>query len=80
VDGLGEDAQDTAIVQSVVALAKTLGLQVTGEGIETPAQAAQLRMLGCDRGQGYLFARPHAAETISSLLAGAARAAAPRAA
>jgi EAL domain-containing protein (putative c-di-GMP-specific phosphodiesterase class I) len=69
VDGLGEDAQDTAIVQSVVALARTLGLQVTGEGIETPAQAAQLRRLGCDRGQGFLFARPQAPEAITALLA-----------
>ena len=72
VDGVGQDAQDTAIVKSVVALAKTLHLQVTGEGIETPAQAAQLRALGCDCGQGYLFARPVPAAGLSSRLALAA--------
>ena len=62
VDGLGHDAHDTAIVQSIVALAQTLGLDVTGEGIETEAQMAALRAnSGVDRGQGYLIARPLAA-------------------
>jgi EAL domain-containing protein (putative c-di-GMP-specific phosphodiesterase class I) len=58
VNGLGQDTQDTAIVDSVVALARTLQLSVTGEGVETVAQARHLRQLGCDRGQGFLYARP----------------------
>jgi len=58
IDGLGSDAQDTAIVHAVVAFAKTLGLPVTGEGIETAEQLEQLRALGCDHGQGYYFAKP----------------------
>jgi diguanylate cyclase (GGDEF)-like protein len=58
VDGLGDDAQDTAIVHAVIAFAKTLGLQVTAEGIETARQLEQLRALGCDYGQGYYFAKP----------------------
>jgi diguanylate cyclase (GGDEF)-like protein len=58
VDGLGSDPQDTAIVRSVVALAQTLELTVTAEGIETPGQQAHLRLLGCDFGQGYFFGRP----------------------
>ncbi len=70
VSGLGEDAQDTAIVRSVVDLAKTLNLSVTGEGIETAAQEAQLAELGCDQGQGFLIARPAPASTIESLLQG----------
>jgi len=41
-----------------VALAHSLNLSVTAEGIEQPEQAAQLRALGCQRGQGFLFARP----------------------
>ncbi len=70
VSGLGEDAQDTAIVRSVVDLAKTLNLNVTGEGIETAAQEAQLAELGCDLGQGFLIARPAPASTIGHVLRG----------
>jgi EAL domain-containing protein (putative c-di-GMP-specific phosphodiesterase class I) len=58
VDGLGRDARDTAIVHAVIAFARTLGLRVTGEGIETAEQLEQLRALGCDHGQGYYFAKP----------------------
>jgi diguanylate cyclase (GGDEF)-like protein len=68
VSGLGEDAQDTAIVRSVVDLAKTLHLSVTGEGIETVAQQEQLTELGCDNGQGYLFARPAEASALEGML------------
>jgi diguanylate cyclase (GGDEF)-like protein len=68
VNGLGQDAQDTAIVDSVVALAKTLQLSVTGEGVETRAQARHLKQLGCARGQGFLFARPLPPEEIERLL------------
>jgi diguanylate cyclase (GGDEF)-like protein/PAS domain S-box-containing protein len=63
-----EREPDVAIVQSVVTLAKALHLDVVGEGIETTMQVAQLRALGCDRGQGYLFARPQPAENITALL------------
>jgi diguanylate cyclase (GGDEF)-like protein len=69
VAGLGQDAQDTAIVRSVVALAKTLSLNVTAEGIETAAQEGELRALGCEQGQGYLFARPVSAVEVDILLA-----------
>ena len=70
VSGLGQDAQDTAIVRSVLALARSLGLSVTAEGIETSGQQAQLAELDCDRGQGYLFARPLAARDIDAMLFG----------
>ncbi|GAC1315701.1 MAG: hypothetical protein NVSMB2_07780 [Chloroflexota bacterium] len=68
VAGLGQDSQDAAIVRSVVELAKSLNLQVTGEGVETAAQRAHLQLLGCEHAQGYLFARPLAAEDIGALL------------
>ena len=42
----------------IVDLAKTLGLKVVAEGIETRAQLDVLRELGCDLGQGYYFAAP----------------------
>jgi len=68
VNGLGQDAQDAAIVDSVVALARTLHLSVTAEGVETLAQARHLKLLGCDRGQGFLFARPLPPEDVERLL------------
>jgi diguanylate cyclase (GGDEF)-like protein/PAS domain S-box-containing protein len=68
VDGLGHDSQDTAIVQSVIALARALNLTTTGEGIETASQQAHLRTLGCSAGQGYLFARPAPAREVDALL------------
>jgi diguanylate cyclase (GGDEF)-like protein/PAS domain S-box-containing protein len=58
VDRLGRDPEDTAIVRAVITLAKTLNLAVTGEGIETIEQVLQLQALGCERGQGYYFAKP----------------------
>jgi EAL domain-containing protein (putative c-di-GMP-specific phosphodiesterase class I) len=70
VDGLGNDIQDTAIVQSVITLARALNLTTTGEGIETPSQQEHLRALGCDAGQGFLFARPIPAREIEELLVG----------
>ncbi|MFN8525318.1 MAG: EAL domain-containing protein [Chloroflexota bacterium] len=58
VADLAHNAQDAAIIQGVVHLARSLQLSVTGEGIETPDQLQRLRALGCERGQGYLFAKP----------------------
>ncbi len=69
VDGIAHNAQDKAIVRSIVSLAKTLGLRVTAEGIETPAQQAKLKALGCEQGQGYLFARPMPAHSVPAYLA-----------
>ena len=42
----------------IVGLAKTVGLKVVAEGIETRAQLDMLREIGCDLGQGYYFAAP----------------------
>lgn len=70
VAGLGSDADDTAIVRSVVAVAKALNLSVTAEGIETLEQADTLRSLECDRGQGYFFAAPMPAEDVERLVFG----------
>jgi EAL domain-containing protein (putative c-di-GMP-specific phosphodiesterase class I) len=56
VDGLGSG--QAQIVQTIIALAHGLGMDVTAEGVETPDQLAQLKALGCEFGQGYLFSRP----------------------
>ena len=53
-----EDAGNVAIVRAVAALGRELGLRVTAEGIETAAQLAAMRELGCDEGQGFYLGRP----------------------
>ena len=58
VAGLGAGGNDEAIVGSIISLGAELGLSVVAEGIETAAQLAHLRNLGCRVGQGYHFARP----------------------
>ena len=68
--GLGEDEQTTAIVRGVLTLARSLGLVVVGEGIETLEQLEHLRALGCDRGQGYYLAPPLPAQTMQTMLVG----------
>ena len=68
VAGLGRDADDAAIVRAIVAMTRALGLSTIAEGIETTEQLAALRAVGCDRGQGYLFARPVPPDQIDALL------------
>jgi diguanylate cyclase (GGDEF)-like protein/PAS domain S-box-containing protein len=68
VNGLGIEVDDSSIVEAVAHLGHSLGLQVIAEGVETPLQLAQLRELGVDQGQGYLFARPFAAHAAGILL------------
>jgi EAL domain-containing protein (putative c-di-GMP-specific phosphodiesterase class I) len=55
---LTTDAGSEVIVNTVIAMAHGLGLNVIAEGVETEAQLAILRARGCDQAQGYLFARP----------------------
>jgi diguanylate cyclase (GGDEF)-like protein len=59
-EGVGVRKDSTAIVGAVVGLARALRLSTVAEGIETPEQFQQLRAMGCEVGQGYLFgpARP----------------------
>ncbi|HEX8648478.1 MAG TPA: EAL domain-containing protein [Thermoleophilaceae bacterium] len=68
VDGLGREAEDSAIVEAVIGMAKTLELGVVAEGVETLEQAEALRALGCERAQGYWFGRPRPAHETTPLL------------
>jgi diguanylate cyclase (GGDEF)-like protein len=58
VSDMLENRAHGAIVGGIVDLGHNLGLRVVAEGVETPAQLAGLRRIGCDLAQGYLFARP----------------------
>ncbi|MFF8293347.1 putative bifunctional diguanylate cyclase/phosphodiesterase [Streptomyces sp. NPDC016309] len=62
------DPVDLKIVEGIVSLAHSLELAVTVEGVETGAQAEQLRELGCDTAQGWYYARPGAPDRIHSLV------------
>jgi diguanylate cyclase (GGDEF)-like protein/PAS domain S-box-containing protein len=73
VNGIGHKQEDTAIVHAIMAMAKSLNLKVTGEGIETAGQAALLGEWGCDSGQGYLFSKPLDSEKVGALLASAVK-------
>ncbi|MFZ8996982.1 MAG: putative bifunctional diguanylate cyclase/phosphodiesterase [Ilumatobacteraceae bacterium] len=70
VAGLGLDQEDSTIVEAVVRLGQSLGLDVVAEGVESPLQLSQLRDLGCARGQGYLFGRPRPAALVEAERAG----------
>ena len=68
VAGLVASPEDQAVVRAVVDLATGLRMLVVAEGVETAAQADLLRRLGCQYGQGYLFAAPLPARQAGALL------------
>jgi diguanylate cyclase (GGDEF)-like protein len=68
VAGLPDDRVNHAIVGGVISMARGMGCTVTAEGIEHTAQRDALRALDCERGQGFLLARPMAAEALAELL------------
>ncbi|MEU6282824.1 EAL domain-containing protein [Streptomyces sp. NPDC047028] len=61
------DPVDLKIVEGIVSLAHSLDLTVTVEGVETGAQAEQLRILGCDTAQGWYYARPGPPDRLHDL-------------
>ena len=68
VVGLPDDAENVAIVKAIVAMASSLGLNVTAEGVESQQQADFLRDIGCQTLQGYLYGRPMAVPDMDDLL------------
>ncbi|HEX7471599.1 MAG TPA: EAL domain-containing protein, partial [Candidatus Limnocylindrales bacterium] len=62
-------SEDWAFAHSIVALGRTLDLRIVAEGIEQTEQLDRLRQLGCEFGQGYLFARPMSAAGIERVIA-----------
>jgi diguanylate cyclase (GGDEF)-like protein/PAS domain S-box-containing protein len=68
VAGLPDHRDSIAITQAVVAMAHSLGMNVTAEGVETAEQAAFLRAIDCDKQQGYLYSRPVGASAYARSL------------
>jgi EAL domain-containing protein (putative c-di-GMP-specific phosphodiesterase class I) len=60
---------DATIVRTIIDMAHTLRFTVIAEGVESDAQAAFLRKLGCEQAQGFLFARPMPAADFTDLIA-----------
>jgi diguanylate cyclase (GGDEF)-like protein/PAS domain S-box-containing protein len=58
IESLGKDAASTAVTRAAVDMARALGISVVAEGIERQEQLAAVINLGCEIGQGFLFARP----------------------
>ena len=68
VRDLGEDASDRALVSAIVRMAQALGIETTGEGVETVQQLAFLLEQGCTEAQGYFYARPMPGDALPDWL------------
>jgi len=68
VNDMLDNEDSFEIVNVILSLARTLQMETVAEGIETKEQASRLRSLGCNFGQGYLFARPLAVEDVPARL------------
>lgn len=68
VDNIQAGNQDLALCKAIITMAHQFGLKVIAEGIETPEQQQLLLGLGCDYGQGYLFAKPLPEQEFLALL------------
>jgi diguanylate cyclase (GGDEF)-like protein/PAS domain S-box-containing protein len=69
VNNVCSDTKDAAVVNAIIALAETFGLEVVAEGIENEEQELALQKLGCENGQGYLYARPMPAQQMLMTIA-----------
>ncbi len=70
VSDLLSDQNDDAIVRMIIALGKSLDIQVVAEGVETLEQVTRLQQMGCHYFQGYYFSRPQPADDWPAILAG----------
>lgn len=69
VSDIESRADSQEITQSMVGLARSLGMQCTAEGVETPSQAEFLTKLGCEELQGFFFSRAHPLEQLGHVVA-----------
>ena len=68
VSRVGATGENLEIVRAIVMLARSLGMEVVAEGVETAVQLAQMRAIGCEYGQGYFFSKPLDSEAATALL------------
>lgn len=68
IDDVGRDARVSKLVASMLHAARSLGVRIIAEGVEHEAQALFLRSAGCDRMQGYFFARPMPGDQMEAML------------
>jgi len=68
VRGIPRDAEDVGITNAIIAMAKTLGVQLIAEGVDNPEQLAFLKQGGCEEVQGYLISSPMPAEALRRFL------------
>jgi diguanylate cyclase len=71
VSGIECNIDDRAIVKATIDMAHAVGLTVVAEGVETGEQEETLLGFGCDRAQGFLYARPQPASAMTDVLAAA---------
>ena len=68
VRDLETDPDDRELARAIVAMSRSLRLRIVAEGVETPTQASMLGAMGCTSLQGFLYARPADARTVSAWL------------
>ncbi|HKP79569.1 MAG TPA: bifunctional diguanylate cyclase/phosphodiesterase [Phenylobacterium sp.] len=68
IDDVGRDSRVSKLVASVLHAARSLGVRIVAEGVEDEGQALFLRSAGCERMQGYFFARPMSADAMEATL------------
>lgn len=68
VQRLDGNPQNLGLIPAIISIAKTMGMSAIAEGIETTQQLNQLKTLGCDFGQGYLFSKPMEAQRATELI------------
>jgi Amt family ammonium transporter len=68
VSAMEDEPENSAIVNTIVALGRSLGLQVVAEGVETLDQLERLKSIDCDAAQGYLFSKPVSSDAVKAVL------------
>ncbi|MEM1245645.1 MAG: EAL domain-containing protein [Acidobacteriota bacterium] len=68
VAGIGSEREDEELTRAIIALAQRMGMEIVGEGVESPEQLKFLQEEGCEHVQGFLLARPLATDRFAELL------------